>query len=160
MKNLVHLPFDLPGKVYRSPMPFARFDEGGTAFSEYKEAGINTVVMLVDEGEDLRHAGLDLKGLYQSAGMDVIQFPIQDFNVPEDDRELGDTLKQVVSLAEEGKNVAVHCFAGRGRTGMFLALVARRVLGLGGEEAIAWTRQYFPAVETDAQARVVMNDKG
>jgi protein-tyrosine phosphatase len=116
--------------------------------------------MLVSEGEDQVHAGLDLKALYQTAGMDVIQFPIQDFDTPEDHTALDDTLKQVISLAEEGKNVAVHCFAGRGRTGMFLAMMARRVLGLGGEQAIAWARQYFPAVETDAQARMVIDDKG
>jgi len=160
MNNLVKLPFDLPGKVYRSPMPFAHFDEGGTAFSEFKEAGINTVVMLVDEGEDLIKAGLDLKALYRTAGMDVIQFPIPDFEIPKDDSGLNHTLEQVITLAKEGKNIAVHCFAGRGRTGMLLALMARRVLGLGGEEAITWVRQYFPAVETEAQARVVIEDKG
>ena len=38
---------------------------------------------------------------------------------------------------------------------MFLALLARKTLGIGGQEAIDWVRQFFPAIETRAQEKLV-----
>ena len=37
-KNLVEIPLKLPGKLYRSPMPFARFDLDRTTFQEFQDA--------------------------------------------------------------------------------------------------------------------------
>jgi hypothetical protein len=40
---------------------------------------------------------------------------------------------------------------------MFTACLAKHVLGLSGEEAIAWIRHYIPgAVETSLQRQLVM----
>jgi hypothetical protein len=36
MNNLTHLPYGLPGDIYRSPMPFGAFDLGRTTMEEYK----------------------------------------------------------------------------------------------------------------------------
>jgi protein-tyrosine phosphatase len=154
---LTYIPLDLPGKLYRSPMPFARFDPDEEAFNQFLEAGITTVVMLIEEGEDQYRAGRDLKALYLQNGMEVIHFPIADFDTPEDKHLLDEALQQVLEKAQRGENIAVHCFAGRGRTGMFLALLVRQILGVGGEEAIATLRDYFPAVETKAQEQLVIN---
>ena len=38
---------------------------------------------------------------------------------------------------------------------MVIALLARKALGMDGQEAIDWVRQYFPAIETDAQENLV-----
>ena len=160
MRNLTKLPFGLPGQIYRSPMPFARFDRGQTAWKEFQAAAIDTVVMLIEEGEDLAHAQHDLKALYQEAGLEVIHLPIVDFDIPDEFTDLDAALDQVIAQARSGKNIAVHCFAGQGRTGMFIAILARRILGMGGIEAIEWARQFFPAVETEAQEKVVIQDKG
>ena len=57
-----------------------------------------------------------------------------------------------MEFAQAGKNVAIHYSAGIGRTGLFMALLARKILGYPGEEAITWVRQYVPnAVETADQ---------
>lgn len=156
--NLIEIPFGLPGKIYRSPMPLAAFDEGQTTLHEYDQAGIDTVVMLTASGEDLFHAGVDLNARYTETGLAVIHFPIQDFATPENLSALDQTLQQVLAAARSGRKIAIHCYAGRGRTGLFIALLARRILGLGGEEAVAWVRQYFPAIETQAQIEMVLND--
>lgn len=158
MQNLVEIPFGLQGKVYRSPMPYAAFDLGHTTFDEFRQADIDAVVVLTVPGEDYQRAGLDLLDLYQEQGWQVIHFPIEDFHIPLDKAGLHHTLEEVIAQAHAGKNVVVHCFAGRGRTGLFLALIARRVLGMEGEEAIVWLRQYFKAVETTAQAQVVIDE--
>jgi protein-tyrosine phosphatase len=138
-------------------MPFARFDPGKDVLDQYLEAGITTVVMLIEEGEDQYHAGRDLTELYSQHEINVIQFPIADFDTPEDLSELENHLQTVLRKAENGEHVAVHCFAGRGRTGMFLALLTRRILGVDGKSAISYLRQFFPAVETFAQELLVIN---
>ncbi|MBN2044365.1 MAG: family 20 glycosylhydrolase [Anaerolineales bacterium] len=154
-KNLVEIPLHLSGKLYRSPMPYSRFDFGETTFQEYLQSDISTVVMLVQEGEDYHYIEQDLKKLYRDHHMDVIHFPIADFDTPEDLEELLETLHQVADLCSSGKNVAVHCYAGRGRTGMFIAMLVRLITGMKGEEAINYIRQFFPAIETGAQQQLV-----
>ena len=156
-RNLVPIPLNLPGQIYRSPMPYARFDLGQTTFQEYLDASVDTVVMLIEEGEDVHLAGRDLKKEYGRHAMSVIHFPIPDFDTPEDSDELTNSLSEVIRRAEKGENIAIHCFAGRGRTGLYIALLARKVLGLGGQEAIEFVRNHFPAVETQAQEELVRN---
>lgn len=138
-------------------MPYARFDLGQTTFQEYLDAGVDTVVMLIEDGEDIHHSGRDLKAEYTSQGISVIHFPIPDFDTPEDSSVLKKSLDEVIERAKKGENIAVHCFAGRGRTGLYIALLARKVFGLDGQEAIDFVRKYFPAVETQAQEELVKN---
>ncbi len=153
--NLVPIPLGLAGELYRSPMPFAAFDLGMTTLEEYLEAGVDTVVMLIEQGEDLLRSGRDLTATYSKSGIDTIHFPIYDFETPEDRTGFSSVLDQVIGLVKEGKHVAVHCFAGRGRTGMFIALVGRKVLGLEGQEAIDWVRGIFPGIETSSQEQLI-----
>lgn len=154
--SLIEIPLDIPGKLYRSPMPFAHFDPDNSVFDQYLEAGITTVVMLLEDGEDQYHAGRDLKTLYAQHEIQVIQFPIPDFDTPEDQNQLEHHLQQVLRMANNGEHIAVHCFAGRGRTGFFLALLARHIMGVDGKTAITYLRRFFPAVETAAQEQLVI----
>jgi protein tyrosine/serine phosphatase len=154
-KNLVQIPLGLNGSVYRSPMPFAAFDYGKTTLTEFLDAEIDTIIMLTESGEDLLRAGRDLAQAYASHQIETVHFPIVDFDTPDDHHSLLDTLEDVIRRAQEGENIAVHCFAGRGRTGMFIALLARKALGLEGQAAIEWVRNYFPAIETQEQERLV-----
>jgi protein-tyrosine phosphatase len=158
-KNINEVPLGLPGKLFRSPMPYARFDLDKTTFQEYLDANIDTVVMLVQNGEDLHFSRRDLKEEYSRNNISVIHYPIRDFDTPEDIERLKTTLQEVATHCQEGKNVVVHCFAGRGRTGLFIALLSRKVLGLGGQEAIDFTRKYFPAIETESQEKMVRDFK-
>lgn len=157
MKNLTLIPLQLLGKIHRSPMPFAAFDVDYSTLDEYLQAGIDTVVMLIEPGEDLRRANMDLRRVYEEHEICVLQYPIVDFDTPEDLEGLKDLLQQVIEKANQGENIAVHCFAGRGRTGMFIALLSRMVLGLDGQAAIDWVRQYFPAIETREQEQIVID---
>lgn len=153
--RFVEIPLGLAGKVFRSPMPFAAFDEGNTLLAEFERAGVTQVVMLTEPGEDLVRAGRDLSRLYSQHQISTIHYPIKDFGRPEDLDELRDQVEKVLGLVNQGEKVAVHCFAGRGRTGMFLAILTKQALGLEGDEAIRWVRQYFPAIETHEQEELV-----
>ncbi|HKJ26671.1 MAG TPA: protein-tyrosine phosphatase family protein [Anaerolineales bacterium] len=136
-------------------MPFARFDKEYTALDEMIQAGVSTVVMLIEEGEDFVRAARDLKTIYTENNLAVIHYPIIDFDTPDDPGELQSVIAEVSEKVREGERVAVHCFAGQGRTGMFIALLGRQLLGLGGDEAIEWVRGYFRAIETVEQEQVV-----
>jgi protein-tyrosine phosphatase len=150
-KALTKLPFGLPGKVYRSPMPFGHFDPEQAVLDYYQQAGVSVVVMLVSDEEVREKTGLDLRDVYQRRGMEVIYLPIPDFSIPSPGALL-QGLSQVQAAAVAGRNVAVHCNAGIGRTGLFMACLARRVFGMPGEQAITWVQQYIEhAVETEQQ---------
>lgn len=158
---LTELPFNLPGKVFRSPMPFSYFDRGNDTFALMKANKVDHIVMLTDDEEALENSGLDLRTFYREAGMEVMQQGIVDFSTPSDTQAFSQAVDEAVRLAKDGKNVAIHCYAGIGRTGMFAALMARRLLGTGGDEAIAWVRKYVPeAVQTTEQRQVVLDNAG
>lgn len=153
---LSEIPFYLKGKIYRSPMPFGGYDPEGTSFNEFKAKNISTVVMLAPRKECLEESGKDLSTLYTDAGLDVIELPIVDYGIPDKD-DFEEVIVRVHHLAQAGSNVVVHCLASRGRTGFFLACMAKKYLGLGGGQAIKLIREYIPgAVETEEQNKMVL----
>ncbi len=156
--GITELPFGFPGKVYRSPMPFGYFDIDGTVYSEYREAGIDVIVLLNGESEYKESTGRDLKKIYIDDGYHVLHLPIRDFSVP----SLADfepVIEKAIELAKGGSNVAVHCHAGVGRAGLFLGVMAKRELGVSGQEAIRWVRSYLPgAIQGELQERFVIDN--
>jgi hypothetical protein len=83
-----------------------------------------------------------------------VHLPIPDFGVPDDDFEVAVALSQVYEAAFKGKAVYAGCGAGWGRTGLFLALVAKVA---GVPDPITYVREnYTPqAVETAHQEAYV-----
>jgi len=71
----------------------------------------------------------------ESKSIHFISFPIPDRGVPASTRDALALLSSIAAALEEGKNVAVHCRQGIGRSGLIAAgvLVAS---GMGVEEAI------------------------
>lgn len=158
--GLTELPFGLPGRIFRSPMPFRPTDEHGELFSQYQQAGVKVVVVLADRDEIKRKTSRDLLIFYRDHDLTVIHCPIPDFMVPEVPNILHNALEDVYKLAGNGKHIAVHCYAGFGRTGLFMGCLAVRILGLSGDGAISWVRAYIPtALENEAQEAFVRNYK-
>ncbi len=83
-----------------------------------------------------------------------ITFPIQDFGVPQDHvafkKALWSTLRAVLS----GRQVFVGCMGGKGRTGLFMACLAKAA---GMEHPVQHVRTFYysGAVETKAQEQFV-----
>lgn len=155
--GLTHLPYGLKGNIYRSAMPFSRFDFTGDVYREFTECEISAVVLLVSDQEALVNSNRNLREMYQKDNLQVIQMDIQDFNVPPLE-ELRKNVLLTKSLAEQGKNIVLHCHAGIGRTGMFAACLAHEIFNFSGEEAINWVKGYVSgAVESDAQKTLVKN---
>lgn len=148
---LTELPFRLPGRVFSSPMPHSRFDADGGLIHAYHHEDISVVVMLISMQESVRRAGRNLLDLYTEEGFTVIHLPIADFSIPPPG-SLDVAIDGLLDYLSKGENAVVHCNAGVGRTGTFLACLAKRTHEITGGEAINWVRQYIPeAVETPEQ---------
>lgn len=156
---LTELPLNLSGKVFRSAMPFCYFDIENALFDAYLDVGIDTVVMLTSDEEARKHSGLNLREFYSEAGMDVLYYPVTDFSTPADSASFSEAVDNAIQQVRDGKNIVIHCYAGIGRTGMFAALMVRRILGFEGDDAINWVRKFVPdAVQTPEQRHIILNN--
>lgn len=83
-----------------------------------------------------------------------VHLPIKDFSTPDDADAVEDALFEAYAAALKGQPVFVGCMGGMGRTGLFLALLAKTA---GIQEPVRWVKQnYNPhAVETNPQAKYV-----
>ena len=88
----------------------------------------------------------------------MLYLPIPDFSMPAKN-ELEQAVQQTIAYAQAGHHIVIHCSAGIGRTGLFMAYLAKRCLGLSGAEALQWVRRSIPrAVETPEQQHLVLHD--
>jgi protein-tyrosine phosphatase len=141
--DLTEIPFGLPGRVYRSPMPFGAYDTEKIVLDRALQAGVSVVVDLVPDDEAKQKTGKELRRLYKEHGLEVIYVPVQDFETPQDGG-MDAALRAALEYARQGLGIMVHCNAGYGRTGTFLACMARLHLGMDGEQAVSWVRQFIP----------------
>ena len=154
---LTEMPYPFPGKIYRSPMPFSQFDRSNV-WAAFKENAVDMVVILVEPQEYLVYAGRDLPAFYRTEDLTVLHIPVPDFGVPDDRQAWDEGLDRVSREAGENKNIVVHCLAGIGRTGTFLACLAKKVMDLDGEAAIQWVRDTLPgAMENTYQESFVID---
>ena len=156
--GMTEVPLNLPGRVFRSDMPWSiQYDEEGALIDAYREKGISTVVVLTPEHEIQSNTGKDLIRLYRSEGWGVLYLPVKNLGVPEADALIS-AVREALDLARSGQAIVAHCHAGIGRTGMFLAVMAGMALGLDGASAIRYIRKYiFGAVETPEQHAMVID---
>jgi hypothetical protein len=152
MLCLTELPFGLPGKLYRSPMPFDSYDSEGIIFQAYKSHNVSVVVVLAEDDECLQKAKRDLCAFYKQEALDVIHSPIRDFSVPSlTDLQTG--LDLTISHAKDGRSVASLFRRDRAHRLVRCALASRALLALNEEEAIQWVRRYIEgAVEMPEHA--------
>jgi protein-tyrosine phosphatase len=96
----------------------------------WREQGVDVVVSLLTAPEN-EELGLKDEGhLSKGKGLRFVSFPIEDRNVPSSAPKLQELAAQLSSEIQRGKNVAVHCRQGIGRS----SLVSAAVLVFAGED--------------------------
>jgi len=89
--------------------------------NSWRQAGLDVVVSLLEKDEatqfELGHEG-DVAKLNS---VRFISFPIPDRGVPASTREALSLFATIATTLEQGKNVAVHCRQGIGRSGLIAA---------------------------------------
>lgn len=153
--ELTEIPFPFPGRIYRSAMPYSSYDPDGELIHAYKNNDISLIVVLSSEKEMARITGRDLKPTYEHEGFEILYLPIPDFDIPEIE-QFQAAVEKILKRSAAGKGTAIHCHAGLGRTGMFVACLAKKGLDYSADEAIAWVREVIPgAVEVPDQEQLV-----
>lgn len=79
---------------------------------------------------------------------------IPDFHVPADPQNFERAITEAAEALRAGKNVLIHCGAGRGRTGLF-AICLLTALGVPATEAQEAVGAAGSASETEAQREFV-----
>lgn len=88
-------------------------------------------------------------------------FPVPDFGVPDQDDWEAWLEGVVLPILAKGTRLAVHCWAGIGRTGMFVAsLIALCELHINDPVAETRRRYRLDAVETFSQVELVFALRG
>jgi protein-tyrosine phosphatase len=107
-----------------------------------RAAGFHTVLNLSDYAPDLTR--LDAAGLRSHWVPLPMDFPATEESEKQCLAALPRALAFLSAELEAGRRVLVHCFAGRDRTGMLLALFLARRDGLPADQAIARVREVRP----------------
>jgi protein tyrosine phosphatase len=156
LQSLTEIPFNMPGSIYRSPMPFTDYDNFDGSWESFIKNEIDTVVILAETCEILTHAKIDLLSYYRMKGLEVLHYPIEDYKIPQKKSTYKYTVKEVIHRLENGNNILVHCLAGIGRTGILLSCLAKVMFNLSGEDAVTWIRNFIPnALENKTQEEFV-----
>ncbi len=107
-----------------------------------EEYGIGVLVSLMEEHE---YRGYGVPELYERdefGGIGVRRFAIRDMDVPKEAelQEFQAMVREVIGNLERGRNVAVHCRGGLGRTGTVAACVLVALGRHTADEAIGVVR--------------------
>ena len=110
------------------PKPF-----GGVVLEEeiarLTQQGVDVLVSLLTAEETEEEELQEEPDLCEQNGIEFIHFPIPDREVPPRDGEFTRFLQGLLDRLAEGKRVAIHCWAGIGRSGLVAAclLAAREI---------------------------------
>ena len=152
-ETCARIPLGVKGKLYCSPMPFGPYDPGNNLLKIYKRNQIEFAVILVTDDELAKKTKRNLLNAYDASGIEPIRYPIADYTSPEL-HDFSKVVDQVASYLRAGANVAVHCNAGVGRTGVMTCCIVRDLLKFPADEAISYVKQYMQTNMTDEQIRL------
>jgi protein-tyrosine phosphatase len=119
----------------------------------WRKAGLDVVVSLLEKDEAAQFE-LDHEGdVAESKGVRFVSFPIPDRGVPASTREALSLFSTISAALEAGKNVAVHCRQGIGRSGLIAAGVLL-TSGMGVDKALELVGAARGEVVPETQAQL------
>ena len=145
------IPTDTPGRLAILARP-----RGGdwlqSDTTEWKHAGLHTVVSLIGEDEEADLELSDESVECTRAGLEFIAAPLMDRGLPDDPIAFGDLAGELAAKVVSGESVGIHCRLGIGRSPL-LAIAVLIALGVPASEAIrrASVARGRPVPETSEQ---------
>jgi protein-tyrosine phosphatase len=124
---------------WRGRLAIATRPRGGAwledELSSWRRAGIDVVVSLLESSEEDQLDLIDEQRTAETNGVCFISFPIPDRGVPASVPAAISLMTTITGALDEGKNVAVHCRQGIGRSGLIAAGILA-TSGIRPEQAI------------------------
>ncbi len=132
-----------------------------------KDFGVNCLVSMLEKPEEEDLILSHEQELAESLGMAFVSFPVSDRCVPNDAPSFAAFVHSLAHRLSSGENVAVHCRAGIGRSGLTVAAVmvalgvgpdvvfsriseARGVIVPDTMEQAQWFERHYPSFQFEA----------
>ena len=128
---------DLPGTLYIMPKPSGEWLKEDV--EHYASIGIDVIISML-EGDEVSELGLEKQHeICKEQQIAFTQFPIADRGLP-GTASFTSLILEIIDNLKKGKNIAIHCRAGIGRSGI---TVCSALLGFGysPNEAIKLTSE-------------------
>jgi protein-tyrosine phosphatase len=87
----------------------------------WRDAGVQVVVSLLSEDEEVELGLPDEAHLVEANGLSFVSFPIEDYDVPSSERAVRELVNDLETPLDQGKFVGIHCRAGVGRSSVVAA---------------------------------------
>lgn len=143
----VPLPSTVPGELWVAGFSVV----GPNPASVLDEIGATTLVCLLEKVEIDRRYPEFAEWLSEPGRHRARWFPIEDFEVAEDEAT-ADLVGALVDDLCDGERIVLHCGAGIGRTGLIASLVLCQ-LGMEPDEALAVVRAARPGAGPQSPAQ-------
>ena len=106
----------------------------GEEIQALKRGGVQILVSMLTQREASELGLVNESEECRDAGIEFLNFPIEDRSVPERQTEFSQLLDRLISMLNEKKSLAVHCRAGIGRSSLLICSLLVR-LGLAADDA-------------------------
>ena len=89
----------------------------------WKEIGVDTVVSLLTQSEEVELSLTEESDLVRRKGLTFINFPIADYSVPRSQDAMRQFVHELRAQLSQGNKVGIHCRQGIGRSSLVAACV-------------------------------------
>lgn len=145
--NGLNFSYILPGVLAGMSLP-GRINPLENDLIYLKERGVQAIVTLTEEalpGQSVLRAGFD-----------YLHLPVEDFASPRME-QIQECMRFIERMRSGARAVAIHCYAGLGRTGTMLACFLVKQ-GIDARKAINQVRSVRPdSIQSEEQVRIVFS---
>ncbi|WP_375055398.1 tyrosine-protein phosphatase [Zobellella sp. DQSA1] len=113
------------GRLILTPCPGTKEATLDASLTQLGEAGAAAVLTLMPEAEMEKHRVTAMPELCRALGLAWFHLPVEDDAAPEGafEQAWSEARDEVLALLAQGRDIAIHCKGGSGRTGLMAAII-------------------------------------